>query len=530
MSARVARLAAVVRADFLIRLRRPSTIVVFLLLSALPYLWIPEPSTGRALIVMAGQRALYNSAAIGMATASIGTIFIGLFGFYVISNAIRRDVLSRCGFVIASTTMRGSEYIAGKFAGNVVFLTVFTLGFMATAMAMVLARGEGPLEPFVFAKQYLLLVPPVIVYVSALAILFESIKWLSGKFGDVVYFFLYLSTMGVVVSALEKGAAPAWATLFDVSGMGVVMQQMRAYYNTTSLSIGATSFDASKGTMVFPGLRMGMEWVLPRLGATLWPIGLLAIARVFFHRFDPARIRVGAAAAKRTWIGRLNALAKPIARLAVALTTRVTAVLPRTSLLSAAMVDALTAIAAFPLAIVAVIVFAIMALSADAKSMFTGTIPFALVGVAIALADVATREKRAGTTALAYASPGLRTKFVAWKFLASLLLSAFFLAVPIVRAIALRPQVTPALLTGIAFLCAAATFLGIVSGNPKTFIVVFLSFWYVAMSDKGATPAMDFAGFHGVATPMITASYAALALTLLVGAQFYHAWQLRTRW
>ena len=136
MSGRLNRLGAIVRADLLIRLRRPSTVVVFLLLSFLPYLWIPAPSSGRALIVINGHRAVYNSAAIGVSTALIGTLFIGLFGFYVISNALKRDVISRCGYVIASTTMRGSEYIAGKFAGNVAFLTLFTLGYMATAMAM----------------------------------------------------------------------------------------------------------------------------------------------------------------------------------------------------------------------------------------------------------------------------------------------------------------------------------------------------------------------------------------------------------
>src|SRR5215218_6586563 len=194
------RLLAIVRADFLIRLRRPSTVVVFLLLSAVPYLWIPDPSTGRALMQIGGRRALYNSATIGMATATLGAMFIGLFGFYVISNALRRDVLSRCGYVIASTTMRGSEYIAGKFAGNVVFLTVFTMGYMITAMVMVIVRGEAPLEPLLFAKQYLLLAPPAITFVSAIAIAFECTPLLRTKFGDVFYFFLWVALLGAVVA------------------------------------------------------------------------------------------------------------------------------------------------------------------------------------------------------------------------------------------------------------------------------------------------------------------------------------------
>ena len=521
---------AVVRADFLIRLRRPSTAIVFLLLSAVPYLWIPDPASGRALIVFKGQRALYNSAAIGMGTASIGTILLGLFGFYVISNAIRRDVLTRCGFVIASTTMRGSEYIAGKFAGNVVFLTVFTLGFMATSMAMVLVRGEGPLEPLVFAKQYLLLLPPAIMFVSAVAILFESVKWLSGKFGDVVYFFVWMASLGAMATTIENDPTATWAMWFDVSGLGVIIHQLQTHYATKSLAIGATNFDAAKGVAVFPGLSMGIEWIIPRIGASLWPVGLLAVARLFFHRFDPARVRAAAMTAKGTWMGRFNAMAKPFARLFLAPVRVLVNVLPRTSLAATAGADALTSFAAFPLAVVGVIVFAIMALSSSSAELFTGALPIAFAGAAVTIADVASREKRAGTTALVFATPHLRTRFVFWKFASAFLLAALFLAVPLARAIAVRPGASLALLVGLLFTCAAATALGIISGNPKTFIVGFLSFWYLVTNDRGHTPTFDFAGFYGAATPAITAAYAAGALALLAAAHLYHARELRTRW
>lgn len=529
MNGRFARLAAVVRADFLIRLRRPSTAIVFLLLSAIPYLWIPEPSTGRALIVINKQRALYNSAAIGMGTASIGTLLIGLFGYYVISSAIKRDVLTRCGFVIASTTMRGSEYIAGKFAGNVVFLTVFTLGFMATSMAMVLVRGEAPLEPLVFASQYVLLLPSAIMFVSAIAILFESIKWLSGKFGDVVYFFVWLSVIGTVVTVLEKSPGASWAKYFDVSGMGVILHQMRAYYQTNSLSIGATTFDAARGTMDFPGLHMGWQWIVPRLAACVWPMLMLVVARLFFHRFDPARVRAAAASAKGTWIGRFNALAKPLARLILSPVRVLVSVLPRNSLFAVAASDTIASFAAFPLAVVAVPVFALMSLG-DAKEVFTGSLPLAFAGVAVAIADVASREKRAGTTALVFATPHLRTRFVFWKFASTLLVATLFLAVPLVRAISLRPSAVAPLLVGLLFTCAAATALGVISANPKTFIVGFLSFWYIVNNDRGQTPSFDFAGFYGAATPAITAAYAGAAILLLIAAHLYHARELRVRW
>jgi len=87
----LARIAAIAGADARIRFRRTSTVVLFLLLSALAYVWVPDPATGRALMQIAGRRAVYNSAAIAMATALLGTLFVGLAGFYVVSNAVRRD-------------------------------------------------------------------------------------------------------------------------------------------------------------------------------------------------------------------------------------------------------------------------------------------------------------------------------------------------------------------------------------------------------------------------------------------------------
>lgn len=532
MSERLTRLLAVIRADFLIRLRRPSTAVVFVLLSALPYLWIPDVSTGRALMQLGGKRALYNSAAIGMATASIGTIFIGLFGFYVISNALRRDVLSRCGFVIASTTMRGSEYIAGKFAGNVVFLSFFTAGFMLVSMAMVPLRGEAALEPFVFAKQYLLLLPPAIAFVSAIAILFEATPVLRTKFGDVLYFFVWLGSLGVVASMMDGGKGPQWALLFDTSGMGFIMQQIQSTHQTNALSIGATTFDKAAGVAVFEGLSFAPRWIAFRVGATLWPLVLLVAARLFFHRFDPARVRaVGNERARRSWLGRLNLLAKPLARVVVRLGNAIAVATSRLPIVPAVVTDASGTFAAFPLAAAGALAFAIAAAAADdAGSLFTGVLPVAFAGMAIAVADVASREKRAGTLPLVFAAPSLRRGFVWWKFASSLLVALAFLAVPLASAVMTRPHAAIALAVAVVFITAAATALGVVSANPKTFLVLFLTFWYVVMSEKGQSPALDFAGWFGTVTPQVIAVYALLATAMLASAHAYHSWELRRRW
>ncbi|HEX7705692.1 MAG TPA: hypothetical protein VF701_04450 [Thermoanaerobaculia bacterium] len=530
MSERVYRLLAVVRADVLIRMRRPSTAVVFVLLSAIPYFWIPDPATGRALIQIDGSRALYNSAAIGLATATLGSIFIGLFGFYVISNAVRRDVLSRCGFVIASTTMRGSEYIAGKFAGNVAFLTIFAAGYMAVSMAMVVVRGEAPLEPLVFATQYALLLPPAITFVSAIAMLFECTPILRTRFGDVLYFFLWLGIMGMVASTTGKENASRWPHYFDIAGLGFIMEQVKSAYGTESLAIGATSFDASKPPLVFAGLRFDGGWLLPRLGSTLTPLSLLLLARLFFHRFDPARVRAGGEKSRTSWLGRLNALSRPIARIFLRVGDLVVMLPGRASLIRSAMTDALATLAAFPLAILVMAGFSIAALNADAASLRQGVLPFAFAACALVLAGIAPREKREGTLGLVFAAPGIRDRFVWWKFLSALLAGVVCLGIPIGKAIALSAVPAMPLLVGFLFMVAAATAIGILSSNPKAFVVLFLLFWYVVLSDKGSSPELDFAGWAGVATPSISAAYAAISVALLILAQLFHARELRRSW
>ena len=510
MSEAVQRIAAIVRADFLIRFRRVSTVVIFLLLSAFAYIWVPDPATGRTLMQIGKGRVLYNSAAIGMGTSLLATIFIGLIGFYVTSNAVQRDLNSRCGFVIASTTMKTREYILGKFAGNVLFLVTFVTGFMLVAMAMVLVRGEAPLQPLIFAKQYAIVLPSAIVFVAVLSIVFESIPWLSGRFGDVVYFFFWATSLGVVANAMESGHGRV-LRYFDFSAFGYLFEETLRTYHTKQMSIGSSSFDKTAPIRVIDGLHFGGgEW-LTRLTSTLTPLALLSIALLFFHRFDPARVRASSARNGK-WMQRLNAIAKPFTWPLTMLTARGGAVLA----------DSRTTIASMPLAAIAFIVITIATLAGGSQVMLIGIAP-----AAVFIADIASRERRAGTTALVYAAPRLRERFVFWKLGTSVVVATLILAAPIVRTALTKPASLTALLIGIAFVCAAATSLGIISSNPKTFIVLFLTYWYIVVNDKGETPYFDFAGFYKIPPAWVTLMYAGLAIAFVAAAEAVHRARLR---
>lgn len=510
----LARIGAIVGADFRLRFRRVSTVIVFLLLSAFAYVWVPAPSSGRALIQINGHRALNTSGAIGLGTASIGMIFVGLFGFYVISNTIRRDVVTGCGLVAASTPMRSGEYLLGKFIGNFAFLVTFLCGFMLSSMAMLLVRGEGPFQPLVFIEQYLLLTPAAIVFVSAAAVFFESIPWLAGKLGDVIYFFVWIAVIGFVVGNEVSHGRISWARYFDFTGFGFMIEQMQHTLHTESVSIGTSPFDPTKMPILFPGLTMTRDWILPRLVSICAPLLFLPVAWLFFHRFDPVRTKKRGGKSSRNWISKLQNLFKPLGRQVV----RLSPPAPGDSLGSAIWIDGMATFALSPLALLAWLAVTILTIATP----LTTALPIVFAILAIVLADVATRDLRAGTMNSLRAIPRLRESYVWWKLGAAFLLGLLFCATAIARTIPFGAFAIFALVCGIFFVAAIATALGIATTNPKTFIVVFLSFWYLAVNDRGAHRIWDFAGFYQRATAGTAISYFLIGALAIFLAQFFY--------
>ena len=514
------RIGAIVYADFLLRFRRVSTLVCFLALSAVAYLWVPPPSSGRALIVVDGHRALYNSGAVGIATASLGMIFVGLFGYYFVANTIRRDLVTRCGIIVASTPMRTAEYLCAKFLGNLAFLVTFLGGFMLTSMAMVLARGEAPLEPIVFIRQYLLLTPPAMIFVSAVAVFFESIPLLAGKFGDVLYFFVWVGCFSFVVADQVKGGQVSWAHFFDMSGFGFLIGQMRQTMHTESLAIGASPFNPHSAPIVIAGLTLPRAWILPRLASLGLPLLLLPVATLCFHRFDPTRTGRLGEKSRRNWIGRFQALFKPISRRVIAL---LQPLVPAPSFARALWLDALLTLTLSPLALIALIGSVLLGLLARPEI----SLPIILPVLAIIISDIATRDSRAGTIINLRAVPLLREHFVWWKLGSAAILSVLFCGTSILVAAARTPERFSMMCVGIFFVVAVAIALGILTSNPKAFIAGFLTFTYVVVNDRGATPLLDYAGSYGSATHATATLYLVLGFVALGLAQLMYSRRLR---
>jgi hypothetical protein len=113
----------------------------------------------------------------------------------------------------------------------------------------------------------------------------------------------------------------------------------------------------------------------------------------------------------------------------------------------------------------------------------------------------------------------LRENFVWWKFGSTAILGLLFCAPCILVAGGRHSERVLAMCIGIFFVVSLASGLGVLTSNPKAFIVGFLSFGYVVVNDHGTNPLLDFAGSYGSATQATRSLYLILGVVALVLAQ-----------
>lgn len=171
-----------------------------------------------------------------------------------------------------------------------------------------------------------------------------------------------------------------------------------------------------------------------------------------------------------------------------------------------------------PLAFVGFLAAAILGLAAPPNA----ALPLIFAALAVIVSDLAARDARAGTTASVRSIAPLRERYVWWKFGSTCLLSFVFCAGSILRSIPRGPLLLCALVVAIVFVAAIGTALGVMTSNPKTFIVGFLTFWYVVVNDRGANPLLDFAGFYGHASVATILLYVALSVVALAAAEMFY--------
>jgi hypothetical protein len=274
------------RADFLERVRRYGFLVTLAMTLYLGYL----AASGQIVMQLNHSRGVFNSAWIGALMALVATVFLSLAGFYVVKNTIERDRQTRVGQILASTPLSKLQYVLGKTVSNFAVLAAMVGILAASGIVMQFSQGEDPhVNLWKLFAPFLLIALPAMALVSALAVLFETIPWLRGGFGNVAYFFLW--TAGLSIPMATSAGTLDWPGILTMrdsmfSAAGISPEQRSFSF---SLDVGGPR--GPLGTFQWDGL----DWTAPIVaGRCIWiavALVLVMLATLLFDRFDPARGR-----------------------------------------------------------------------------------------------------------------------------------------------------------------------------------------------------------------------------------------------
>jgi hypothetical protein len=284
----------VTRADFLERARRYSFLVTLGLTIFAAYVYVPPASADYLTLGLGNYRGAYNSAWVGGAVAVLCSALLSLPAFYLVKNAIERDEQTGVGQIIATTPLSKPLYTLGKASSNLVVLAVMVGVIALSAGAMQLIRAEvfridlwALLSPFVFC------VLPSMAVIAALAVLCETIPWLRGTFGNVVYFILWLVLLIISAANMpspQRVGEPAndlWGVQVILSGM--IEDTAAAFPDYQgSVAIGAATLPGPLQTFTWNGIHWTAEIILGRMLWLIAALGIVLFAALLFRRFDPA--------------------------------------------------------------------------------------------------------------------------------------------------------------------------------------------------------------------------------------------------
>jgi hypothetical protein len=504
-----------------LRMRRLSTLFAVMAMIAISWAMIVDPKTGASLMAIEQTRVLYTSSALAMGSASLLSFLMALIGFFLVRGRMVEDIRSGIGCVIAATPVGNGLFLFSRWLGGVTYMFALIMVAMCSIMVLHALRGDGPIQVLVYLQTYLLVLGPMIVFAVSAAILFDSVPFLMGKAGDLVYFIAWMFQIAIVAKTEEMsaGSLSSWL-LLDFNGMVSTIVVLKTHFLTNHFSLGASTFDPSIAPITLPVYMWSTQMFVLRLSTACLALTLLLPAIPLFHRFSPDKVKQSHARKRRSPLEILNAWTRPLAKQVQPLFMW--------SSKSANFFGQVTADVALtfvnaPFAIIALVVLtgfsALLQLSA-----LPGLTISAVAFWGVLISDIGTRDFQAAMEGMTGAVRGGAIRRYFRQLLATIVLVFLFTGVIIFRLGFATPMFALALVVGIISVGALANSLGTLTNTSKTFMSLYLFTLYVAtQADKA--PMLDIFGFNQVAAMSNVAMQLEIAISAIIIGYFYTRWK-----
>ncbi len=496
------------RADFLERTRSYGFLVTLGLTLYVACLFIPPNHSSYATMQIDGHRGVYNSAYLGALIALLISPFLSLAGFYLVKNAIDRDIRTGVGQILAATSVSKPLYTVGKSLSNFAVLTVLVAIMGLAAAGMQFVRGEDlTFHPGPLIAPLLYISLPVMAVVASVAIVFEAIPFLRGGLGNVIYFFLWSAALS---SRVGRSGGTGHAGYDDLFGLGVLVPSITAACESTFPGASKTSFSMginikSAGqswdltTFQWNGMELSREIILGRLFWLGVALVLALLAAIFFRRFDPAREHAKGSSRKllKRDVSSDDAVL-PVPAHSISLQPLSTK--PRFSFLFMVLAELRLALHGISLWWYLVAAGLIAAGLFSPVSVSRGVLVFAWIWPLLIWSGMGTRERRWRTDQVVFSAayPLWRQLPACW--LAGVIITMLTGGGTGVRLLIAGDQLgLIAWIIGALFIPTMALGLGVWSGSGKLFEVVYLLLWYLGPANRVAD--IDFMGVVGSLLP-----------------------------
>jgi len=478
--------------DFRERTRRYSYVLTLLGTLFFAYLVI----TGKYTVQFGEYRSVYNSAWFGSLMAVTCSIMLTLAGFYLVKKSISRDRQNQVGQIIAASPLSNFEYLIAKFFSNFLVLMSMVVVLAIIALMMLFFLNEsGSVDLIAFSAPFLFITIPAITLVSAMAVFFDTVRWLRGSIGNIIY--LFAAEMLIVIGMLSN-------ILFDLGGINLFVKSVEAgisqAYPGAKIAmqmgfIGIVEDIRMDGTNTF--FWNGIDWTMGTIWLRLLWIGIagivLSLAVPFFDRFDPAGSKEK---------GRKNKVSDIISRVARYTETESEGLSytqierPATSfgLSGMLMAELRLMLKGYHWSwylIAAGLIMAQWIVPFDIARMYV--VPVTMAWPLLLWSGMGNREIRYHTEQLLFSSAmPFRRQFPA-VWIAGLLVALAAVGGMVLRALMVgHGNYSAALIIGALFIPSLAMAFGAISGSKKLFEVIYLIIWYVGSVDH--LPAVDVLG------------------------------------
>jgi len=312
-------LLALVQADWRERTRRQSFWLVLGLTALAAWHSLPGQSNpGIGVLVDGHYRGAYSSAWIGISLALTLSTLLSLIGFYLVRGSLRRDIDSRVCELLLVTNMTRTGYLLSKWLSNaLLLLSLLGIAALTGAAAQFWRAEDLHLRPIELLIPLLLITGPALAITAALAVLFDSVRFLRASLGNVVYFFVWVA-MSMLMVAFHGAHV-----MSDPFGVSLAMHDVLSAAKTNfphikgeDFAIGASSLAKPVETFQWLIWRPEFLQVLGRLFWVLVALGLVLLGVIGLDRrlcADSRSVAAGEAASGR-FNQALDALFSPLER------------------------------------------------------------------------------------------------------------------------------------------------------------------------------------------------------------------------